>query len=241
MVGIILAAGNGTRLKNSTGEDCCKALKKIKDVCLIEFALGNLLQLGIGRVCIVIGKQGDLIKSAIGNEYKGIEVTYACQKEQKGLINALMQGINCVGDEEEIILQLADEILIGLKTQAIKSALNEMHSDFYCGVTYEADEQKIKNNFSVETAEGMTVKKCTEKPSQIINNIKGTGFGIFGCGSVKLLKELYDESTNTPNDLCDYINSLISLGKKGTALVVAEQEFNINTASDLAEALDFLK
>lgn len=240
MVGIILAAGNGTRLKSTTGEDCCKALKKINDICLIEFALGNLLQLGIEKVCIVIGKQGDLIKNAIGDSYKGIKVSYALQKEQRGLINAFVQGVVGISDDEDVILQLADEVLSGLKVSEIKSVISALRSDFYCGVTYEDNPQKIKNNFSVDADEDLTVKWCTEKPEHIINKMKGTGFCIFNSSCVQMLKGMYDEENNTPDDLCDYMNSLISEGKKGTALVVAEQEFNINTASDLKEVLDFL-
>ena len=105
MVGIILAAGDGTRLKNSTGEDCCKALKKINNMHLIEFALNNLVELNIDRVCVVVGKQGALIKEAIGYTYKGMQISYVCQKEQKGLINAFMHGIGSLEENEDVILQ----------------------------------------------------------------------------------------------------------------------------------------
>ena len=39
MVGVILAAGDGTRSKMSTGQDICKSLRKINDKHLIEYAL----------------------------------------------------------------------------------------------------------------------------------------------------------------------------------------------------------
>lgn len=240
MVGIILAAGNGTRLKNSIGSDCCKALTKINDMYLIEFALNNILQLGVDKVCIVIGKQGDLIKAAIGDEYKDIQVTYAFQQQQKGLINALVHGISSVGGDEDIILQLADEVLVGLKADDIRNAISQTEYDFYCGVTFEDDENKIKNNFSVDVDEKSVIIACKEKPVEIINNIKGTGFCIFRNSAVKLLKSMYNESTNIPNDLCDYMNSLIAAGKSGSALFVADKEFNINTYRDLEEVLNFL-
>ena len=240
MVGIILAAGNGTRLKSSVGADCCKALTKINDMHLIEFALNNILQLGVDKVCIVIGKQGDLIKAAIGDEYKGIQVSYAFQQQQKGLINALVHGISSVEGDEDIILQLADEVLVGLKAADIRNVMLQSEYDFYCGVTFEDDENKIKNNFSVDVDEKSVIIGCKEKPVEIINNIKGTGFCIFRSSAVQLLKSMYNESTNIPNDLCDYMNSLIAAGKSGSALFVADKEFNINTSSDLEEVLNFL-
>lgn len=241
MVGVILAAGNGVRLKNSTGEDGCKALRKINDIHLIEFALNNFIELGIDKVIIVVGKQGELIKNAIGYEYKDIVVSYAYQPHQKGLINAFVHALDVIINDEDVVLQLADEIFIDLKAENIKTLISKMAYDFYCGITYESNPEKIKNNFSIETDENSIVKKCTEKPSVVMNNIKGTGFCIFKNTSIQLLKSIYDENTNTPNDLCDYLNYLITESKKGLAFCLAEKEFNINTVSDLTEAEKFFE
>ncbi len=241
MVGVILAAGNGERLKNSTGNDVCKALRKINDTYLIEFALNNLLKIGVDKAIVVVGKQGELIKSTIGYEYKGMEISYACQSEQKGLINAFVQALDSISENENVVLQLADEIFVDLNAENIKNLTNEMAYDFYCGFTYEDDAEKIKNNFSVETDENSIMKKSVEKPSVVINNIKGTGFCIFKYNSLQILKDIYDENANTPNDLCDFFNYLISDNKQGLAFCLAEKEFNINTASDVIEAEGFLK
>lgn len=241
MVGVILAAGNGVRLKKSTGEDGCKALKKINDIYLIEFALNNLIELNVSKVIIVVGKYGELIKNVIGYEYKGLKVAYACQPYQKGLINAFVQTVDMIGNDEDVVLQLADEIFIDLKAEAIKAHICEMVFDFYCGITYENNPEKIKNNFSIETDENSIIKKCTEKPLVVTNNIKGTGFCIFKQNALQLLKNTYDENANTPNDLCDYLNCLIAENKKGLAFCLAEKEFNVNTLSDLEEVKAFLQ
>lgn len=241
MIGVILAAGNGTRLNNSTGEVSCKALRKVAGKHLIEFALDNLIKLNIDKVCIVVGQEGNLIKDTVGYGYRGLEISYVFQKQQKGLINALMQAIDFIGKNEDIVLQLADEILIGFKSENIKSAIYDNFIDFHCGVTYEEDAQKIKNNFSVEIYGDSIIQKCTEKPKVTVNNIKGTGFCVFKDSALDLLNNIYDEDKNTPNDLCDYMNKLIESGNKGKILVVAEKEFNINTAADLEEAKNFLE
>ena len=241
MIGVILAAGNGTRLNSSTGEVCCKALRKVIGKHLIEFALDNLINLGIDKACIVVGKEGDLIKENIGYEYNGIGLSYVSQSQQKGLVNALMQALDSVDNDEDVVLQLADEIFVGLKTDDIRNAVSKTDNDFYCGVTYDENHQKIKNNFSVEVGADSALIKCTEKPSVVVNDIKGTGFCIFTSDALQWLKNTYDEDKNSPNDLCDYMNQLIENGKKGTVLVVAQKEFNINTASDLEEAKTFLE
>ena len=91
MVGVILAAGNGTRLNI---ENCCKPLLKINDIPLIEYSLNNLVKLGINNAYIVAGKHLNLIKDNIGNNYKGVRIFYVYQAEQKGLINAFVSALN---------------------------------------------------------------------------------------------------------------------------------------------------
>ena len=65
MIGIILAAGNGSRLKHSTRENLCKPLLEINQKPLIWYSLENCLLLGIDRVCVVVGKEGEAIMCII--------------------------------------------------------------------------------------------------------------------------------------------------------------------------------
>ena len=143
MIGIILAAGDGKRLKNSKNEDCCKPLVKVNGKNLINYALDNLIQLEISEAYVVIGKEGDLIKSTLGNEYKNIRLHYVCQYEQKGLMNAFLQALSVMGNDEAVVLQLSDEIFVDLKSEQIRSMIKDEKADFYCGVTPEDNPQKI--------------------------------------------------------------------------------------------------
>lgn len=240
MVGVILAAGDGTRLKMSTGQDICKALRKINSRPLIEYALNNLIELGVTKVYIVVGKQGDLIRSAIGNNYESINVHYVYQQEQKGLINAFVQALKEIDDDKTVILQLSDEIFIDLNVDSIKNILKTNKFDFYCGVTPEEIEEKIKNNFSVETDSDSLLVNCIEKPQVVTNNIKGTGFTIFNGKIQKIIKETYELTPDKLCDLCDSFNYLVASGYRGLVFSVAKKEFNINTVSDLTEAESFL-
>ncbi len=240
MIGVILAAGDGTRLSISTGQDICKALRKINNTHLIEFALNNLIELDANKVYIVVGKQGDLIKNTIGNKYKTLNVHYVNQPQQKGLMNAFLQALNVMNCSETVVLQLSDEIFIDLETDAIKNAIKTENVDFYCGVTLEDNPEKIRNNFSVETTDDSVLVNCIEKPQVVTNNIKGTGFTIFSGKTQKIIKEIYNSDPDKLCDLCDCFNCLVSSGYRGLTLNVAKREFNINTVSDLLEAESLL-
>ena len=241
MIGVILAAGDGTRLSISTGQDVCKALRKINNTHLIEFALNNLIELDVNEVYIVVGKQGDLIKNTIGDKYKPLNVHYVNQPQQKGLMNAFLQALNVMNCSETVVLQLSDEIFIDLETDAIKNAIKTEKVDFYCGVTLEENPDKIRNNFSVETDDESLIVKCTEKPEVVSNNIKGTGFSIFSGKAQETIKRIYEYKTDELYDLCDCFNYLAAKGYRGLAFSVAKKEFNINTVSDLTEAEVFFE
>lgn len=241
MIGVILAAGDGTRLMTCKNENCCKPLIQLNKKPLIAYALDNLVSLEITEAYIVIGKKGDLIKNAIGDEYEDIKIHYIYQQEQKGLINALAQALKVIDNSETVVLQLSDEIFINFNTDLIKNALNTMSFDYYCGVTAEENPEKIKNNFSVETDNDSIIIKCIEKPKEIINNIKGTGFSIFNDEALGLIKNVYENNPEKLFDLCDCFNYLTSTGHNGLAISVADREFNINTMTDLTEAEGFLQ
>ncbi len=236
MVGVILAAGDGKRLKNSKDEACCKPLIKINDKNLITFALDNLVQLDITEAYIVIGKEGDLIKNTLGDKYESINLHYVRQQEQIGLMNAFLQALNVMDCNETVVLQLSDEIFVNLNSEQIKSMLKDEKTDFYCGVTLEDNPQKIKNNFSVETDKDFFLIKCTEKPQVVTDNIKGTGFSIFNDKTIGVIKETYETNPEKLFDLCDSFNYLVESGYVGKTFMVADIEFNINTLSDFSEA-----
>ena len=241
MVGVILAAGDGRRLKNSKHENCCKPLIKINEKSLITYSLDNLLLLNVQKAYIVIGKEGNLIKEFLGDEYEGIKLHYVYQQEQKGLMNALVQALKVIDDNKAVILQLSDEVFLNLNTESIRYELENEKFDFCCGITLEDNPEKIRNNFSVESDNESLLIKCKEKPQVVTNNIKGTGFSLFSGKTQKIIKEMYESDPDKLCDLCDSFNYLTASGHRGTVFFVAEKEFNINTVDDLTEAEAYLK
>lgn len=236
MIGIILAAGNGTRLKTSRNNNACKPLTEINNTPLIMYSLENLRKMKIDQAWIVVGKEGELIKQAIGNTYKDLSLCYIPQFEQKGLIHALMCALTALEADAPVVLQLSDEIFVNIQTENILRSIHSGNYDFLCGITLEEDPEKIKSNYSVELDRNNIIMHCTEKPVVVTNNIKGTGFCYFSTVAVQFLKLRYNSESNQPRDLCDYMNMLIQENQKGLALQIAEKEFNINTSADFIEA-----
>ena len=77
MQAIILAAGMGRRLGEKTRENT-KCMVEVNGVKLIDRLLGQLSQLGLSRVIIVVGYQGQRLIDYIGHRYDGrLKIEYA--------------------------------------------------------------------------------------------------------------------------------------------------------------------
>lgn len=238
MIGIILAAGKGKRLMKDTGIDRAKALIFIGGKRLIEYALENLHLMQVEKIYIVVGEHKNEVVEAVGDNYRGIPIAYVIQTEPIGLINAISKVLPFC--DTGAVVQLSDEIFINPNTDYIKSFQNQ-NADFLCGIIKEGEPERIKENYSVLADMNGYIIRTHEKPTQIINDMKGTGFCIFNKSCMDILRRVYSEDENTPFDLCDFMNLLVWEGKKGKCFEVAKKELNINTKADLDYAFKIIR
>ncbi|MBR0414512.1 MAG: NTP transferase domain-containing protein [Clostridia bacterium] len=234
MIGIILAAGMGRRLMKDTGIDRSKALVKVGGKRLIDYSLENLNLMQVDKIYIVVGEHKNDIVDAVGDSYHGIPIAYVIQSEPIGLINAISKVLPFC--DTGAVVQLSDEIFININTAFLKSFQNQT-ADFLCGIIREKEPERIKENYAVMADKQGNLISTREKPTEIVNDLKGTGFCIFSKDCMDLLKSAYSEEKNVPCDLCDFMNLLIWEGKKGKCFEVADTEININTKADLDYAI----
>ncbi|MBQ6163668.1 MAG: NTP transferase domain-containing protein [Clostridia bacterium] len=230
MVGVVLAAGSGSRFIEEYGAELCKALVKVGGRPIIEYSLENLFRMKVERIYIVVGKYADDIKGTVGKEYRSIPVIYVSQESPVGLINALSKTLFYFDDN--MTVQLGDEIFLGADIPGLCREIESGRYDFHCCITREEDEENIKKNYSVELDGEFRLLRCTEKPKTVPNLYKGTGFCVFSRACVRFLRERYNQTTNFPFDLCDYMNALIAAGKIGKCFLLSGREINVNTVSD---------
>ena len=105
---VVPVAGMGTRLRPHT-YTYPKVLLTVGDKPIIGHILDELQKAGIKKVCLVVGYLGEKIKDYVNKNYKGLEVSYVEQEEQKGLGHAIWLTRRCVTGP--VMVMLGDTIL----------------------------------------------------------------------------------------------------------------------------------
>ncbi len=102
MIAVILAAGNGTRMRPLTNS-CPKAMVKLLDKPLLCHIL-NTLPDEIDEVILVIGYLNPIIKKYFGKKFGRFKITYIEQKEATGTAHALHLCKRLLGKKKFLML-----------------------------------------------------------------------------------------------------------------------------------------
>ena len=107
MKGVILAAGEGTRLRPRTDE-IPKPLVEVGGDPILTHCLETLRELDIEEAVIVVGYKGDRIKERYGKTFRGLDISYAHQAERDGLAHAVLAARDYV--ESDFLVLNGDNI-----------------------------------------------------------------------------------------------------------------------------------
>ena len=111
MKGVILAAGDGTRLAPLT-DHRPKPLVPVLDRPLIEYTIRSFAQVGIRELIIVIGYRGEMIAQEIGYKSSyGLKVSYALNTCYKGGNGTSIHAASPFLADEAFILAMADHMI----------------------------------------------------------------------------------------------------------------------------------
>jgi len=227
MIGLILAAGNNTRISGHL--DCSsKVLIPIGDKTLLVRNM-DLLSAHADSFIVVVGKAEDDIRKDIEKSGYSDRVTYVRQNVASGTLDAVRLALSYVDDD--VFLILGDEFIINDSVKAMIDDFNARGVGVSVGIIPDSDEKYIRDAYTLHYDNGF-VDKFIEKPKDIFNNNRGTGYYIIGKGVLGLLPDIDQEK----KDIVDLFNYAIRKGHKVISFRIADEEFNINTIQQLERA-----
>lgn len=121
LVAIILAGGFGTRLQ-SVVNDVPKPMAPIAGRPFLEWVLDYCLENGIQEAILSVGYKSEIIIQHFGNEYKGIQIKYAIEKEPLGTGGAIRFAMELLEDDKNCLILNGDTLF--------KSDLQKLYGSF---------------------------------------------------------------------------------------------------------------
>lgn len=211
MKGIILAGGEGTRLRPIT-EVISKQMLLIYDKPMIFFPLNTLLGTGIKDILIIVAPShaGDFLKLlGSGNEF-GCDFNYEIQEKPRGLAQAFIIGKKFIG-HDTVALILGDNLY--------EDDFKKSVSSFTEGGRVFAKKVPDPERFGVvEFDENRKAISIEEKPTKPKSDYAITGFYIYDNTVISKAESL-KPSSRGELEITDVNNLYLKEGKLDVAFV----------------------
>ncbi|MBI4426488.1 MAG: NTP transferase domain-containing protein [Candidatus Kerfeldbacteria bacterium] len=186
MKGIILAGGNGTRLRPLTLVTS-KQLLPVYDRPMIFYPLQTLVSAGIRNILIIVApdRAGDYLRVLGSGKEFGVKFTYEIQERPEGLAQAFIIGETFIG-QDSVTMILGDNLFFDEQGQ-IRTAVKSFTSGGQVFAKQVVDPQRYG---VVEFNEQMVATAITEKPTAPRSSYAVTGLYIYDSQAVGFAKSL---------------------------------------------------
>ena len=234
---VVLAAGQGTRMKSKVP----KVLHKVLDKKMIDYVIEAAKDAGADEICAVIGHQSAMVKAMIGDSVS----EFAVQKEQLGTGHAVMQAEKFMGTEGDVLVLCGDTPLITAETIKELFENHRKNDNSATVVSVKIDDPTgygriVRNNHSFDKI--VEQKDATEDEKKI--NEINTGVYVFKAADlIESFKELKNDNAQNEYYLTDCLEIMKNKGLRvGVMIACDENEFlGINSKLQLAKATKIMK
>jgi bifunctional UDP-N-acetylglucosamine pyrophosphorylase/glucosamine-1-phosphate N-acetyltransferase len=163
---VVLAAGEGTRIRPLSAS-LPKPMLPLADRPLAAHAADAAVRAGADELVFVVGYEADAVRDYFGEEYAGIPVKYAVQREQAGTADAVRAAREHLDGEFAVLNgdNLYDSAVIA--------------DLFDSGPSVAAVRVADPSNYGVLSTEGDVVTDIVEKPSDPPTDLANAGAYVF--------------------------------------------------------------
>lgn len=205
MKAVILAAGQGTRLRPVT-LTMPKPLVPVANKPLIAYAIDVLKNAGLDEIGIVVNDLDSPIRHQLGDGARfGVQLSYIVQREQLGLAHAVGVCREFVGDEpfcvllgDNIFQDKMEQLLRGFPTSSAELAVTLI-------------EVPDPSRFGIAEVENGRIVRVVEKPKEPKSNLALSGAYLFRSSIFEAIGNI-KPSWRNELEITDAIQWIISAG-----------------------------
>ena len=213
MKAVVLAAGAGTRLRPLT-DDRPKGMVEVDGKPLLTHCFERLADLGVDGIVVVVGYRKEQIIGYYGDEFSGIPITYAHQREQNGLAHALLTVEEFV--DGDFVLMLGDNVFDANLAAVVDCVGEGVDAAFL--VEEVPFEEASRYGVCVTNGRDEIVD-VVEKPADPPSNLVMTGFYAF-TPAIFHACHLVRPSARGEYELSDAIALLLHSGRRIRAITI---------------------
>jgi dTDP-glucose pyrophosphorylase len=233
VLGVILAAGKGTRIAPFS-ERFPKPVLPILGKPLIQHQVECLRDLGVRRILIVIGHLGFEIVRALGDGSNlGVRIEYVDQGTTLGIAHALGKLESRI--DRPFMLFLGDIFFVHEGLAEMPDLLGKDDVRGVLAVKEEPDLEAVKRNFVVLENEDGFVTRVIEKPQHPRTNLKGCGLYLFDPVFFDAVRRTPRTAMRDEYEITDAIQIFLEDGNRVKAARVVRDDLNLSYPSDLLD------
>ena len=203
---IILAAGQGTRMKSALP----KVMHKLAGIPMLEHVYNRSLELGAGDIHIVYGHGGDHLHDYCSE----FDVEWVLQDQQLGTAHAVQQASPNIADDHIALILYGDVPLI--KSKTLKTLIESVDADSISLLTVELEDPYGYGRIIRDNGEVVAIvehKDATEEQKKITE--ANTGILALHAGYLnECLKQVDNRNVQGEYYLTDVIQLAVKDGKK---------------------------
>jgi glucose-1-phosphate thymidylyltransferase len=230
MYGVVLAAGEGTRLRPLTAERP-KGLVEVGDVPILTRCFRTLVSLGVDELVVVVGYRADDVVSFYGERFGDVPITYAHQRERTGSAHAVAAAHGHV-DGDAVVMN-GDNVC-----DANLSAVVSRHAGTDADATLLVDEaprERASETGVVAFDDDGRVAELVEKPDDPPSNTVPRGFYVLSPRVFEACHAV-EPSPTGEYELTAAIDRVRSAGGRVEVVALDGWCVNVNTAADRGRA-----
>ncbi|PSQ46345.1 UTP--glucose-1-phosphate uridylyltransferase [Halobacteriales archaeon SW_6_65_15] len=235
MKAVVLAAGKGTRLRPLT-DDKPKGMVEVDGKPILTHCFEQLAELGADEFVVVVGYRKQDIVDHYGDEFDGIPVTYAHQREQQGLAHALLTVEEYIDDD--FMLILGDNIFDANLGDVVNRQQEDRADAAF--LTEEVPYEEAGRYGVCDTNDYGEITDVVEKPEEPPSNLVMTGFYTF-TPAIFHACHLVQPSNRGEYEISEAIDLLIQSGRTIDAIRMDGWRVDIGYPEDRDRAEQLLQ
>ena len=230
MKAVVLAAGEGTRLRPLT-EDKPKGMVEVNEKPILTHCFDHLINLDADELIVVVGYMKEQIIDHYGDTYEGVPITYAHQREQKGLAHALLTVEEYIDDD--FMMMLGDNIFQANLRDVVRRQQEDRADAAF--LVEEVPWEEASRYGVCDTNHFGEITEVIEKPEDPPTNLVMTGFYTFSPAIFHAC-HLVQPSARGEYEISEAVDLLIRSGRTIDAIALDGWRVDVGYPEDRDEA-----